>query len=303
MGGGNAGVICAEMDKVTLEGKELDLVSVQKLLDARWKELQAKYDEDKKKDPDFAIPPNEDQLPKPAPKLIWQQGKDKWHVDASVAVVGDRVLAASSYLDDERIGERKLFCLKTSDGGKLWEAPLRYNPWAGPTVAGSVVLVGSSNIRFDTKLLKAGRGEVAAINLDSGTVKWHKDVAGGVVSPIAVQNNLAVFTATDGKLRAWDVTSGEEKWRRDLGSPAFAGPAIAGGIVYAADLKGVVHAFELADGKPLWTLDLANDPVVKAPGMVYGSPVVHAGWLYVATCNLEGPNARQPTVVVCIGEK
>jgi hypothetical protein len=51
-----------------------------------------------------------------------------------------------------------------------------------------------------------------------------------------------------------------------------------------------------------WKLDLAADPV-KAPGMVYGGPVVHGGRLFVATCNLEGPFARQPTAVVCIGEK
>ncbi len=37
--------------------------------------------------------------------------------------------------------------------------------------------------------------------------------------------------------------------------------------------------------------------------MIYGGPVVHGGRLYVGTCNLEGPNARKETVVVCIGEK
>ena len=40
----------------------------QKIIAAKWKELQAKYEEDKKKDPDFAIPPSEDALPKPAPE-------------------------------------------------------------------------------------------------------------------------------------------------------------------------------------------------------------------------------------------
>jgi hypothetical protein len=43
------------------------------------------------------------------------------------------------------------------------------------------------------------------------------------------------------------------------------------------------------------------DRAVQAPGMIYGGPVVHGGKVYVATCNLEGPLARQPTVVVCIG--
>ena len=47
--------------------EELDLGSVQKILARKWTELLAKYEAEKKKDPDFAVPPNEDQLPKPAP--------------------------------------------------------------------------------------------------------------------------------------------------------------------------------------------------------------------------------------------
>jgi hypothetical protein len=36
--------------------------------------------------------------------------------------------------------------------------------------------------------------------------------------------------------------------------------------------------------------------------MVYGSPIVHGGRLYVGTANLEGKAAGGETVVVCIGE-
>jgi outer membrane protein assembly factor BamB len=303
MGGGNAGVICVDMNRVTLEGKDLDLAAVQPILEKRWKELQAKYKEEKKKDPDFAIPPNEDMLPKPAPKKLWQQGQDKWHVDASVAVVGDKVLAASSYLDDEKIGDRRLYCLKAGDGSVLWQAQLRLNPWAGPTVTGKTVIVGGSSIRFDPKTIPDARGEVSAFDLETSAMKWQKSLPGGIVSPVAVRDNLAVFTATDGKVRAFDVAAGQEKWSYTARGPLFAGPAIAGSVVYAADLKGVVHAINLTNGKGLWTLDLASDPAVKAPGMVYGSPVVHKGRLYLATCNLEGEHARQPAVIVCIGEK
>ncbi len=303
MGGGNAGVFCVELNKVRLEGKDLEVAEVQKILDQRWKELLKKYEEDKKKDPDFAIPPTEDMLPKPAPKLVWQQGKDSWHVDASVAVVGGKVLAASALLDDEKVGDRTLHCLDAKDGKPLWKTPLRLNPWAGPTVAGKLVIVGCSNIRFDPKAIPGGKGEIVAVDLTNGNVKWRKDVPGGVVSPVAVKDGLAIFTATDGKVRAWDAATGQEKWSHDAKAGFFAGPAIAGGTVYVADLKSVVHALSLADGKPQWMLDLAGDANIKAAGMVYGSPVVHAGRLYLATCNLESESAREPTAVVCIGEK
>src|SRR5262249_31459653 len=48
IGGGAAGVLCVDLDKVSLEGKDMDLKSVQDILAKRWKELQAKYEIEKK---------------------------------------------------------------------------------------------------------------------------------------------------------------------------------------------------------------------------------------------------------------
>ena len=55
-------------------------------------------------------------LPRPEPRRVWQQGQDKWHVDAPVAVVEDRVLAASASLEDDKAGECALVCLRAGDG-------------------------------------------------------------------------------------------------------------------------------------------------------------------------------------------
>ena len=253
-------------------------------------------------DPDFAIPPSEDSLAKPRPKLAWQAGAGKWHVDAPVGVAGERVLVATAFLDAEQAGERALCCLKMSDGSVVWKTPLTFNPWAGPTVAGDVVLVGTSSVRLEPKDVAKAQGEVVAVSAADGTVKWRHAVGGGVIAPVAVKDNLAVSAATDGKLRAWDISTGQEKWTLAGGAPFFAGPAIAGNVAYVADLKGVVQAISLADGKQLWSVDLATDPAVKAPGMVYGSPVVAGGRLYVATCNLDSAS-KSATVIVCIGDK
>ena len=46
LGGGAAGVFCVDMNRVTLDGKEMDLAAIQKLLDAKWAELLEKYKED-----------------------------------------------------------------------------------------------------------------------------------------------------------------------------------------------------------------------------------------------------------------
>jgi outer membrane protein assembly factor BamB len=303
IGGGAAGVLCVDMDRVTLDGKELDLTAVEKLLGQKWKKLLAKYEADKKKDPDFAVPPNDDQLPKPAPRRIWQQGQGKWHVDAPVCVAGNRVLVASAFLDKERVGDRALYCLDGATGAVRWRTPLPINPWGGPAVSGNTVVISGSSIGYDLKVLNVAKGEVAAFDLETGKARWRKEVPGGVLSCVALAGNLAIATATDGNVRAFDLAAGECRWVYDAKAPMFAPPCVVGNTLYAGDLRGVVHAVNLASGQGQWTLDLANHPEVKAPGMIYGGPAVHGGRLFVATCNLEGANAGKPTVVVCVGEK
>jgi outer membrane protein assembly factor BamB len=302
IGGGSAGVICVDLDRVSLQGKEMDLASIQKVLGNRWQELLARYEEEKKKDPVFAVPPSEDQLPRATPRRIWQQGDGKWHVDAPVAVAGDRVLVASAFLDKEKLGDRALCCLDARDGAVIWRQPLKLNPWGGPSVSGKLVVVSGSSIGYDPKALKKARGFIAAYDLGNGKVKWSKEVPGGIVACAALTDDSAVATATDGKVRAFDLVTGERRWIYDARFPFFAPAAVAGNVVYSGDLKGVVHAIDLKSGQARWTLDMGSHKDIAAPGMIYGGPVVHDGRLYVATCNLEGPYARRPTAVVCVAE-
>jgi outer membrane protein assembly factor BamB len=303
IGGGDAGVLGVDLKRTLLGGKEMDLAAARDVVEKSWAALVAKYDKDKELDPTFAIPPNEDALPKPAPKLLWQKGQQAWHVDAPVAVVQDRVLVCSAYIDEEKVGKRLIACLNAADGATMWEVPLKINPWAGATVADGTVLVGCSSIRFDKQLIEGAKGEVVALDLASGQVKWRKNVPGGVLSPVAVKGDLAVFTATDGKVRGWNVATGQEKWVYGAGNPFFGGPALSGGFAYVADLKANVTSIALADGKAQWVLDVPNDPACLMPGQAFGSPLVNGGHIYIATCNLEANLAAQPNYVACLGEK
>jgi outer membrane protein assembly factor BamB len=301
IGGGASGVVCVDLDRVIFEGKEMDLGAIEKILARRWQELLDKYEIEKKKDPVFAVPPSEDQLPRASPRRRWQVGQEKWHVDAPVNVVGERVLVCSAFLDKEKVGDRGLYCLDAKTGTSQWRKPLQLNPWGGASVDGNVAVVTGSNIGYDTGALKKSKGMIAAFDLD-GNEKWQKEVPAGVVSCAALADGLAVVTAADGKVRAFALATGERRWIYPAKSPFFAPAAIAKGIVYAGDLSGILHAIDLKTGQERWTLDLGRHKDIMAPGMIYGGPVVHDGRIYVATCNLEGPHARKATAVVCIGE-
>ena len=74
LGGGNAGVLCVDLDRATLDGKEMPVAKIAQEIESQWKVLLKKYEVDRKKDPDFAVKPTRDKLPKPAPVKLWQQG-------------------------------------------------------------------------------------------------------------------------------------------------------------------------------------------------------------------------------------
>ena len=302
VGGGSAGVICVELDAVTLDGKEMTVKDVPALQAAHMKKLRAAYEVDKKKDPDFARAPGDGDLLRPSPKKVWAQGEKRWHVDAPILVAGDKVLAASEFLDKEKLGERALFCLDANTGKELCKAPLTYNPWSGPSLAGDTVIVTTSSISYDPKLVEGAKGEVVAIELATGKEKWKKNLPGGALGCAAVTADAAVFTATDGKVRAFSLKDGSRVSIYDAKDCFFAPPAVVGDIAYVPDCKGVVHAVNWKTGAAIWTFDLGKDPL-KSPGMNYGGITVHGGKLFLATCNIEGPFARQPTVVVCLGTK
>ncbi|MFB3891470.1 MAG: PQQ-binding-like beta-propeller repeat protein [Phycisphaerae bacterium] len=302
VGGGNAGVICVDFQHATLDGKEQDIAAIRAAVEKRWADALARYEKDKQNNPSAAAPVAES-LPKGAAKLLWQAGAGKWHVDAALAAAGDFVLVPSAFVDDDKAGLRALLCLRVADGGVAWEQKLEINPWAGVTVAGDTVLVGCSSIRFDRKLIKDAKGEVVAVDLAGGQIKWRHKAGGGVLSPVAVKGDLAIFTATDGKVQALSLKDGQPKWTYDAGAPFFGGPAVAGDAVYAADLKAMLHAVALADGKKLWTLDAGMDPSVLAPGAVFGGPVVHDGQVFLADCDIESAASGKLCAVVCVGDK
>lgn len=303
IGGGSAGVICVDVTKLTLDGKEVTPPDVAKLQDAKWKELQAAYEEKKKTNPDFAVPPSEDKLPIPEPKKVWQEGAKKWHVDAPVNVAKNRVIACSGYLEKEKAGERAVISLDVKTGTEAWKKKLTTNPWGGASVVGDVVIVTGSTAGLYYEQIKGAKGEIVAFDLILGEERWRKEVPGGVTSCAAVVDGTAFITATDGKVRAYAVADGERQWVYDAKAPMFAPPAVVAGVVYVADLAGRVHAIDAKDGSEKWKLDLGSDPATKAPGMVYGGITVHGGKLFVGTCNLEGPNRGKGTVLACIGSK
>ena len=216
VGGGNAGVICIDINKITLDGNELNIDAVRFLMDKKWTDLgkQIRSRQEEGRGPGDPAHGRR-AFPSRSPNCSGKKAKTYGTWMPPSILAGDKLIAASAYVEEDKAGKRVLECLKADDGATLWETPLDVNPWGGPTVAGDLVLVGCSNIRFDKKLLRQAKGQIVAVELATGKVRWKKDVPGGVLSPVAVSGDTAVFTATDGHVYAWDAATGNEKWSYD----------------------------------------------------------------------------------------
>jgi outer membrane protein assembly factor BamB len=308
IGAGDGGVIAVEANKVTLDGKQMTVAELRPIMEQKWGELMAKYEEKKKTDPDFAVPPDDSMLPKAVPVKLWQKGEKKWHVDAPLALTPERIIVCSAYLDDEKEGDRAVICLDRKTGEIMWERPVDMNPWAGASVDGDTVVVGCSSVRFDKNTINGAKGALVGIDISRGTIKYVRPMPGGILSSVAIRDGVAFFTVTDGTVRAVNVLNGRPKWTYKAKNPFFAGPAVAGGldnggVVYAADLGGELYALSFEDGRLLWSHNVGTDPIVSAPGMVFGSPMVRGQEIFLATCNLQGEHADQPCAVVAVSDK
>ena len=95
----------------------------------KWKELQAKYEEDKKKDPDFAVPPTEDQLPKAdADASSGSRARRSGTSMPRSPSSATRCWSRSAFLDKEKVGDRALYCLDATTGKALWRSAADAQP-------------------------------------------------------------------------------------------------------------------------------------------------------------------------------
>lgn len=213
-GAGSAGVLCVAIDQLTLDGKDVTAAEVAKLQETRWKELQAKFEAAKKKDPDFAVPPSEDQLHKPEPKRVWQEGAKKWHVDAPVNVVGELVIVCSGFLEKEKAGERVVAALDAKTGKEVWKATDDPPSYSSPTLA---------DIDGTPHAVVFTRTGIVAVGVNTGKVKYTRKHRAKIVAsvnaavPLVSGTEIFATASYDTGAALWSMgkTELEEVWAND----------------------------------------------------------------------------------------
>jgi outer membrane protein assembly factor BamB len=189
--------------------------------------------------------------------LIWKQPLEG-SISGDIAV-GEEMLYVGSF-------DKQLHALDKATGQVRWSVPEAGTEdwiWAGPSLVNEVVYFADK------------KGNVYAVNAETGATLWSAQVGGSVVAAPVV-NGDRVFIASAGRLPgaedegirhgaliALDAETGEELWREETSAPLYTAPVLVGDSVVIALPPGqenLLIVYNQEDGDEVWRF---TPPVVE----------------------------------------
>jgi outer membrane protein assembly factor BamB len=114
-------------------------------------------------------------------------------------------------------------------------------------------------------------GEIAAIDLPSGAVRWNVNSKERIMSGVVVGPRNLYVGNESGYLVAFDRETGQERWSLSLLSELLSPVAIAPGRVIVRTVDGKISAVNSENGEKLWNYE-REVPVLTLRGT--GTPIV-----------------------------
>jgi outer membrane protein assembly factor BamB len=212
-------------------------------------------------------------------------GTERWHHDTGSSIGDAAAVAQGTVVFGVRDG--RVIALDAVAGRLRWTArtgPDRAMPWghegfdfwtSSPAIGGATVYIGS------------GDGNLYALDLASGHVRWRAATDGRVRSSPAVLGGAVYVGSCDGGVYAFDAATGARRWRFDTDGHGFdsakfgydrksvyAPPTVADGHVFVGGRDGRFYALDAATGKEQWRVDFGTSWVMGAAAVRDGRVVV-----------------------------
>jgi outer membrane protein assembly factor BamB len=159
-------------------------------------------------------------------------------------------------------------------------------------------LSGGVEVADKKIILGTLKGEIIAINADTGATVWQSAVTGEVIAPASVSRKVAVVRTSDGRIYGLSLDDGKRLWVYQRQMPSLllrsdAGVLAVGGDVVAGYPNGKLIALDLDDGKLTWeatvalprgATDLERITDVAGMPMIDGPRVCGAAFQGKVTC-------------------
>ncbi len=171
-------------------------------------------------------------------EILWEFTSAVGDILSPPAVAGDLVYFCASNLTLTYV-----YALKAATGALVWQRPIgtlsstQDSSTSTPAVANGVVYIGLGNNSPE-------RGELYAVNANTGASLWTYRVAGRIDSSPAVANGVVYFGSEDWNVYALDASTGALLWKYTTENVVVSSPAVVNGVLYVGSFDSM-YAFHL----------------------------------------------------------
>ena len=103
---------------------------------------------------------------------------------------------------------------------------------------------------------------------------WSYEAGSSIESSAAIADGVVFVGAHSGELIALDLRNGKVRWAYDAGGPIGESSAcVRNGLVTVGDLSGTLHAVSAKDGSRVWTFE-TNGEIKSSPVIIDGKVLV-----------------------------
>ena len=99
------------------------------------------------------------------------------------------------------------------------------------------------------------KGEMVAVNLDTGRNVWVKKLKVPISAGPAAGFGIVVAGTSKGAVIALDGATGRQLWRVQINSELLSSPAISENVVLIRSVDGRLHGLDTHNGKSLWSVE------------------------------------------------
>lgn len=165
------------------------------------------------------------------------------------------------------------------DPYRSWSLPL-FQSWTIRPYS-SVPIAGGNDRAF----VGTREGRLAAVDPDSGTVLWVRDLPARIGAGVAQGDDGRIYVGTDGgEVLALKAGSGETVWRAQVSSEVSAKPLVAAGMVFVRTADDFLWALRASDGGERWSFNVEGRGLVLRGA---ASPAFHEGTVFTGFSNGE----------------
>ncbi len=156
----------------------------------------------------------------------------------------------------------RLSCYEPSSGKELHTAWLK-----NPTRA-------TPSLLHERIVLAGDQGHVEAFTPDLKPL-WSLACAGSIRSTPALSGNSCYLTTTTGNLYAIDMQDGAVKWKKQLSGPLYQSAAVDDSLVVAGSTDHYIYGLRAEDGTLKWQFKIqapiSTDPIICGHSVIFGS--------------------------------